>query len=424
MTGRDLPRLRTAVPGPNSRRLARALRQVESRNVTYVDRRWPIFWARAKGANVEDVDGNRYLDMTAAFAVMGVGHTNPRVVAALRRQSGKLLHGMGDVHPHELKIRLARKLVALSFDRWEKLDVGGAATPRPSLSAKVLFTNSGFEAIEAAIKTAALATGKPGILAFRDAYHGLGYGALDATWRRDFRKPFEKQLGHFTVHIPFGKVPTRLPRRDIGAVLVEPIQGRGGVIVPPDDFLPGLRAFCDRHGLLLIFDEIMTGFGRTGKWFACEHWNVVPDLICVGKGMTGGFPISACIGRARVMDAWPESKGEAIHTSTFLGHPLGCAMSLAAIKEIEARDLVHRAAVLGAYLRSASKVRGKGLLLGVEFKTARQCSDCVQFLLRRGIIALGGGTKHNVLTLSPPFVITDRQSEFFMKVFLAFLARR
>jgi len=411
MTGRDLPRLVTRVPGPLSRRFARKLRAVECHNTTYVDRRWPILWAKALGSNVQDVDGNTFLDMTAAFAVMGVGHGNRRVVNALRTQSACLLHGMGDVHPHARKVRLAERLVALTFGRWR-------AGSRRS-SGKVIFTNSGFEAVEAAIKTAVIHTGRPGVIAFKGAYHGLGYGALDATSRRDFRAPFERQLGHFTVHLPFGRVPSRLPRRDIGAVLVEPILGRGGIVVPPDEFLPGLRRFCDQHDLVLIADEIFTGFGRTGKWFACEHWRVVPDLICVGKGMTGGFPISACVGRSEVMDSWPESTGEAIHTSTFLGNPLGCAMALAAIQEIQTRGMVAASARLGAFLLDRLReprfsVRGKGLMIGVEFPTAAECARVLRSLLQRGVIVLGGGDRHNVLTLTPPFVITERQLEFFV----------
>lgn len=419
MTGRDLPRVRTAIPGPNSRRLARELRAVESRNVTHVDRHWPIFWARAKGANVEDVDGNIFLDLTGAFAVMGVGHANPRVVSALRTQSGKLLHGMGDVHPHELKVRLCERLVERTFTRWCSRATVKRENSHP---ARAILTNSGFEAVEAALKTAMLHTGRRGVIAFEGAYHGLGYGALDTTWRRDFREPFERQLGRFTVHLPFGRVPGKLPWRDIGAVLVEPIQGRAGVIVPPDDFLPGLRRFCDRHGLLLILDEVFTGFGRTGKWFACEHWDVAPDLVCVGKGMTGGFPISACIGRREVMDSWPESTGEAIHTSTFLGNPLGCAMALAAIEEIQSRDLVERSAAMGRLLRqriyslpspvSRLPLRGRGLMNGIEYPSARQCVRAVHSLLQRGILALGGGARHNVLTLTPPFTITEHQLTF------------
>ena len=268
------------------------------------------------------------------------------------------MHAMGDVHPNELKLKLARELVELTFGRWSNSE------------ARVIFANSGAEAVEAALKTAAIHSKRPGVIAFEGAYHGLTYGALDATWRADFRTPFSKQLGHFTAHFPFGSVPDVAHIQNYGAVIVEPIQGRGGIVVPPDDFLPKLRRFCNRHGLLLIFDEIYTGFCRTGRWFACEHWNVVPDLICVGKGMTGGFPIAACIGRAQVMDSWPESQGEAIHTSTFLGNPLGCAASLAAIAEMKRLKLDARSRELGGWLSTLltriGKVRGKGLMLGLE----------------------------------------------------------
>jgi acetylornithine/succinyldiaminopimelate/putrescine aminotransferase len=191
-----------------------------------------------------------------------------------------------------------------------------------------------------------LATSKRGVVAFEGAYHGLGYGTLNATHREHFRGPFRSQLGEFGRFVKFPtmradlKTLERVIRKifrheKIGAILVEPIQARGGINIPPTEFLPMLRKLCDEHGALLILDEIYTGFGRTGKWFACEHNSVVPDIICLGKALTGGFPLSACVGRADVMDAaWPASQGEAIHTSTFLGHPVGCAMALAQIAEI------------------------------------------------------------------------------------------
>ena len=392
-----LPKLRTAIPGPRSRALARQLRRYESHNVTFVSDHWPIFWQRAAGANVWDADGNRYLDLTAAFGVASVGHTNPRVVAAVHRQSKQLLHAMGDVHPNELKLKLARELVSLTF----------------KTSARVLFTNTGAEAVEAALKTAVIHTKRPGVIAFTGAYHGLTYGALAATSRGDFRAPFAAQLGGFTQHFPFGRVPEITDTGNFGAVIVEPIQGRGGIVVPPDDFLPGLREFCDRCGLLLIADEIYTGFCRTGRWFACEHWNVVPDIICVGKAMAGGFPISACIGRAAVMDSWPESKGEALHTSTFLGNPLGCAAALAAIGEMKRLKLDKRAAALGANLQSRLKLRGKGLMLGLEVGNA---VPVVEKLLQRGIIALPEGDHGEILGITPPLTITKRQLDFALEV--------
>jgi len=416
-----LPLLKTPIPGPKSRKLARELRRYESRNITYVAEHWPIFWKRAAGANVWDVDGNRYVDLTAAFGVASVGHGNPRVVAAVKAQAGELMHAMGDVHPNELKLRLARELAELTYGRWEKSE------------GRVIFANSGAEAVEAALKTAAMHTKRPGVIAFAGAYHGLTYGALDTTWRPDFRKHFNKQLGGFTTHIPFGSLPlvgrAGSARRDghgrlgqpspphaidyYGAVLVEPIQGRGGIVVPPDDFLPKLRKFCDAHGLVLIFDEIYTGFCRTGKWFACEHWGAVPDVVCVGKAMAGGFPMSACVGRAEVMDSWPESNGEAIHTSTFLGNPLGCAAALAAIGEMKRMKLDMRSRQLGGWLMKRlaefGTVRGKGLMLGLEIGNA---VPIVEKLLRRGVLALPEGNRSEILGVTPPLVITERQLEY------------
>jgi 4-aminobutyrate aminotransferase/(S)-3-amino-2-methylpropionate transaminase len=256
-------------------------------------------------------------------------------------------------------------------------------------------------------------TKRPGVIAFDGAYHGLTYGALDATWRPEFRGPFSRQLGHFSAHFPFGRAPDAVHIQDFGAVIVEPIQGRGGIVVPPDSFLRQLREFCDEHGLLLIFDEIYTGFCRTGRWFACEHWGVVPDVVCVGKAMAGGFPMSACIGRADVMDSWPESQGEAIHTSTFLGNPLGCAAALAAIGEMKRMKLDVRSRELGDWLvpqlARIGKVRGKGLMLGLEIGNAVPLAEK---LLQRGILALPEGNHSEILGLTPPLVISKRQLEY------------
>jgi 4-aminobutyrate aminotransferase-like enzyme len=417
LTGTQTPRLTTAVPGPRSRAMARRLHRVESRNITCVGPDGPIFWQRARGANVWDADGNRYIDLTAAFGVAGVGHDNPRVAAALKSQAGRLLHAMGDVHPNELKLRLAAELGRLSFGRWQ--------TRQPE--ARVIFANSGAEAVEAALKTAMIHTGRPGVIAFEGGYHGLTYGALEVTWRRDFREPFRAQLGGFAVHAPFGRVPDIGDPGRFGAVIVEPIQGRGGIVVPPSDFLPGLRRFCDRHGLALIADEIYTGFCRTGKWFACEHWGVAPDIICVGKAMSGGFPMSACVGRAAVMDSWPVSQGEALHTSTFLGNPLGCAAALAAIAEARRMRLDARARSLGRHLRrqlgrmagrgsGIRDVRGAGLMLGVEFDDPARVERLIARLLRRGIIALPEGNRGEVLGITPPLVITKRQLDYCLAV--------
>ncbi|MGB0549424.1 MAG: aspartate aminotransferase family protein [Limisphaerales bacterium] len=323
----------------------------ESRNVTFIDPdgSWPIVWERAKGMRVWDDAGREYLDFTAAFGVAAAGHANPRIVASGQRQMARLLHAMGDVHPHALKAELARELSRLTFERLSKR------------TGKTVFCNSGFEAVEAALKTAHLATGRTKIIAFERAYHGLGYGSLNATWRSEFRSPFRRQLGEFASFVPFPEAKADLAklekqlnsecrRQKIGAILVEPIQGRGGTNIPPAGFLKLLRKICNKHGALLICDEVYTGFGRTGRWFASEHFGVVPDVICLGKALTGGFPLSACVGRADVMDrAWPESEGEAIHTSTFLGHPVGCAMALSSLRELEVKKLVTCSADMGEH---------------------------------------------------------------------------
>jgi len=423
-----------------------SLQRYESRNITFIDPdgSWPIVWERARGVHVWDAEGRKYLDLTAAFGVAAAGHANPRVVRAGQRQMAKLLHAMGDVHPHALKADLARELSRITFERWTTSSQ--KSKPKAGSVARTIFCNSGFEAVEAALKTTVLATGKPGVVVFEGAYHGLGYGALNATHRAHFRSPFQSQIGQFGHFVSFpvgaddlakvGQSIGRLFRtRRIGAILVEPIQGRGGVNLPPPDFLRLLRRLCDEHDALLVLDEIYTGFGRTGRWFACEHDGVVPDLICLGKALTGGFPLSACVGCADVMDAaWPVSSGEAIHTSTFLGHPVGCAMALANIQEIRQQRLVERSAKLGKTLLKAlstlnvgrsrlsvqrSKLRvstrGMGLMAGVELNLANGAPatalaiKVIKEMLRRGFILLPEGAASNVISFTPPLTISEAQ---------------
>lgn len=437
--GSLLPQIVTPPPGPRSRALAGELSRFESPNVTCLTEDFPVFWEEARGANVRDVDGNVYVDLTAAFAVAGAGHANPLVVDAVRAQAGRLLHGMGDVHPPEVKVALLKKLAEVA----------------PGALGRTVLANSGAEAVEAALKTAVIATGKPRVLAFHGSYHGLTYGALSVSAREDFREPFSAQLGRTAVFAPypypyrspFGRDPEEAgaatlryvehlldtpgtASEGIGAILVEPVQGRGGDVVPPDSFLPGLRRICDERGLLLILDEVYTGFGRTGRWFACEHWGVVPDLLVVGKALTGGLPFAACIGTDEVMGRWPRSTGEAIHTSTFLGNPLGCAAALASIRALEEGKLVERSAELGARMRArleerlsghprVGEVRGLGMMIGVELVRDRESREPAPELvgrlvvesLRRGVVVLGGGIHGNVLSLSPPFVLTDEQAD-------------
>lgn len=400
------PLLVTEVPGPHSRAWAGRLARVESRNVTALAPEAPIFWERASGSNVWDADGNRFVDLGAGFGVANVGHAHPRVVSALREQSKRLLHAMGDLHPATVKVELLEALV-------RRFPGGGPA--------RAVLGSSGSDAVECALKTAQLATGRPGVVAFEGAYHGLGYGALDTTWRPLFRESFAARLPGATAFARFGDADdvrraARGSRVPIGAVLVEPIQGRGGERIPPDGFLRELRTLCDAEGWLLIADEVYTGFGRTGRWFACEHEAVVPDLLCVGKGLASGMPISACMGSESVMRAWPDSNGEAMHTQTFLGHPPGCAAALASMAVLEDEKLVSRAAEVGAValaeLRRAlagragvRDVRGRGLLMAIECDTGERALRACGDALRHGVIVVPSGESGEVIAITPPLSI-------------------
>ncbi len=436
--GEQLGHIRVRPPGPNSKRLTKALREYECRNITYVDEDFPIFLSQAAGANVVDVDDNIYVDLTGFFGVAAVGHSERHVADAVGTQAHRMLHGMGDVYPSENKVALTKRLCEL---------VPGEGPKR------VILASTGAEAVEAALKTAAVASGKPGVICFTSAYHGLGYGALSVTDRDIFKDPFRRQLGDFSRRAPYPHcyrcpLELRYPScevacldfvkrildgpdgDDIGTIIVEPLQGRGGEVPAPDQWLRELRALCDERGLILIFDEIFSGFGRTGKWFACDHAGVVPDIICVGKGLSSGFPIAACVGRAAVMDRWPASAGEAIHTSTFLGHPTGCAAALASIEQLQERDLVTRSAQLDATMREMllqlqkdskghiGDVRGRGLMWGLECVDGEGAPNTplaaatMLAAMHQGVLVLTSGPRSNVIALSPPLVITLEQLRF------------
>lgn len=445
-----LPQITTPIPGPQSRALAQRLHRVESQNITFLDKDFPIFWKQAEGVNVWDVDKNRFLDFTSAFGVTSLGHNAPSIRHALEQQVSQLWHTMGDVHPSETKVELCEMLSKVTFERW------GLGT------AKTILCNSGSESIEAALKTALLYNGKSGVLSFTGGYHGLGYGALETGGIPYFRTPFANQLGRFSVQLPypscyrcpFGisdafrlegshfpncsnfcleKLETQIEdaivTRDIGCILVEPIQARGGEVVPPLDFLVLLRRICDAHKLLLILDEIYTGFNRTGRLFACEHSKVLPDIICLGKALTNGFPLSACVGRSDIMDAWPPSMGEALHTSTFLGNPLGCAMALASLQRHSQPEMASMVQKMGRLLRNAlagiqhpaiGNVRGTGLMFGMEFvqindsKTpnAALTTQLMKYALQKGLIFLAGSPYGNVLSFAPPFGISEEEIRF------------
>jgi len=254
--------------------------------------------------------------------------------------------------------------------------------------------------VTAALKTAMLHTNKPRVVAFEGAYHGLSYAPLAACGlNAAFREPFAAQLGDHVTFAKYGEVPDL---EGVGAVLVEPILGRGGCVVPPADFLPSLRKACDAHGTLLIADEIWTGLGRSGAWFASS---IVPDIICLGKALGGGFPISACIGRAHVMQSW--SGHGAIHTATHFGWPVACRAALAVMRVTKDQSLPQRAGVVGERLKSKLGATGAGLMLGVRMRDAAHALRTARRLLERGYIVLTGGQSGDTLTLTPPLDIDE-----------------
>jgi 4-aminobutyrate aminotransferase/(S)-3-amino-2-methylpropionate transaminase len=412
--------------------MAERLSRVESRNVTHLTPDFPVFWEEAKGANVRDVDGNIYLDLTGAFGVSVAGHNPPAVVDGIRDQAGRLIHGMGDVHPPAKKVEFLEALAALG----------------PWPDSRAILGSSGSEAVEAALKTTLLVTGRPGILAFEGAYHGLTSGPLAATYREDFRGPFLSRLYKGVRFAPFpdfrdgdravkkslDKVRWILREGDggdeVGAVIIEPIQGRAGVRIPPPGYLEALADLTWNAKALLIFDEIFTGLGRTGALFAFLHEGVVPDLLCLGKGLGGGLPLSACVGPVRIMNAWPPTRGEAIHTSTFLGNPLSCAAGLCFLEELRKGELVARSKTMGKELLSLLKtalagipevgeVRGKGLFVGVDLRHPDTIMPikgvavrAATLALREGILVLPAGAAGHVLQLSPPLVISEEQLDW------------
>lgn len=424
--GALLPHVRVQPPADASRAMAERLRAVESRNITYVDDSGPIFWQEARGANVRDVDGNVYVDLTSAFGVALLGHAHPAVTSAVREQSEVLMHGMGDVHPSRPKLELLERLCALS--PWDE--------------ARAVLASTGSEAVEIALKTAQVATGRPGVLAFTGGYHGLTLGALAVTEREHFRAPFSARLyagvafaafpdiamdGDGAADIALTEVQVALengaPNGDpIGAVIVEPVQGRAGAKLAPDGFMSSLSQVAAESGALVIADEVLTGLGRCGAIFASQLVGLEPDIVCVGKALGGGVPISACLARREVMDTWPESRGEAIHTSTFLGHPLACAAALAVLDTLEREHVFDRAQTLGAQLLEligaelasapgVVDVRGLGALIGIELAGEGHAVRVTQAALREGLILLPAGDCGQVIALTPPVVLTDAQAK-------------
>jgi acetylornithine/succinyldiaminopimelate/putrescine aminotransferase len=359
---------------------------------------------RASGAVIQDVNGREYLDLLAGMGVANLGHNHPAVLAAIRDQSPRYLHVM--VYGEAVQapqVTLAQRLAELT----------------PGDLSVTYFTNSGAEAIEGALKLARKYTRRSRFVAFRGAYHGDTLGALSLCGNAVYREPFEPLLGGVS-RLPFGDVDA-VDRVDesVAAVVVEPVQGEGGVRVPPDDFLPALRARCDAVGALLVCDEVMTGLGRTGRWFASQHWDVCPDVVVLAKALGGGLPLGAFVSRPEIMKTLSHDPPLA-HVTTFGGHPLSCAAGLAALDVAVREQLPERAAAMGERWRAALRalcgpvlrdVRGLGLLIGLEFVNSGAVQRFCRAAWERGLIVNWTLHRDTVVRLAPPLTITAEETD-------------
>jgi 4-aminobutyrate aminotransferase len=411
--GFDAPHLVTELPGPK----ARAHIAFDERYTSpSLPRAYPIVPVRGRGSVIEDIDGNRFLDFCAGIAVNVTGHAHPRVVAAIAQQAGELLHYSASDFYLPIYAHLAAELERI------------APIHGPS---RVFLGNSGTEVVEAAIKLARYSTGRPYVVSFLGGFHGRTYGSVSLTASK------AKYHAHFgpllpgVYHVPFGsagldeleqRVFHRLvPANEVAAIVVEPIQGEGGIVVPDDEFLPRLRRICDQHGILLVADEVQSGMGRTGRMWAIQHWGVEPDVILTAKGLASGMPIGAMIAREHLM-TW--SAGA--HGSTFGGNPVSCAAALATIALLE-DGLIENAAERGEQVQAALRpllaafpdhvrdVRGKGLLVGVQFDSGSTAAAMEHAAFQRGLMVLTAGD--DVVRISPPLVITEREAAAGCRVF-------
>jgi acetylornithine/N-succinyldiaminopimelate aminotransferase len=354
--------------------------------------RQPLVIERGKGAIVTDTDGNDYIDCTAGIAVNSIGHCHPRVVSAIKAQAEKLIH-TSNLYYTEIQARLAERMTKLTGME------------------RLYLTNSGAESNESAMKLARKVTGKKGFISTKNAFHGRTMGSLSVTWKEAIRQPFEPLIDGVTF-VDYGDVNAiaGAATADTAAVIVEPIQGEGGVNVPPDDYLAAVRELCTEREIVLIVDEVQTGFARTGKWFACEHANVIPDIMTLAKAMGGGFPVGAMMSR----EAFQFAPGD--HGGTQSGNPLACAAALATIDVIESENLVEQSRYKGELLKKLLSgldspytvdVRGKGLM--VAYESSRSVVPVVDFARQNGVLL--NNTSENVLRFVPPLVIAKEQIE-------------
>lgn len=368
----------------------------ENRLMANVFAKRPLVIIRGKGALVWDAKGKEYVDCTGSYGVALLGHSHPKVVAAICKQAETLISCHSSFYNNK-RTEFLKKLMSIT----------------PKGLNKAFLSNSGAESIECALKLARKFTGKPEIIAVMGGYHGKTMGALSATWDKKYREPFQPLVPEFK-HVPpdnLEKLAQAITRKT-AAVLLEPIRGEGGVRVPPDDFLPGVRELCDKNDVLLILDEVQTGFGRTGKMFGCNHWGVTSDIMCLAKPFAGGLPIGITVAKEGIMSSL--KIGE--HSSTFSGSPLVCSAASAAIDVLVKDRLTERAETLGGYFKGkleelqakyniVKEVRGLGLMLGMEFRY--DVRNIIMRTMEEGVLILNAG--RNVLRFLPPLVIERKQ---------------
>jgi 4-aminobutyrate aminotransferase len=397
---KEYPRIVISPPGPKAKAIVERDRNTTA---TCYLKEYPLVVARGEGAMIEDVDGNRYLDFMAGIAVASTGHSHPKVVAAIQDAASKFLHICGGDFYYESFAALPEKLARIAPGKEPK---------------KVFLTNSGTEAVEGALKLARHSTKRAGIIAFEGSFHGRTYGSLSLTNSKVTQRagfgPFLPEV----YHAPYGDAgyieqqlfARRVDPRDVAAIVVEPIQGEGGYIVPPKGFLSKLRAICDEHGIVLIMDEVQSGIGRTGKMFACQHESIVPDIVVVAKGLASGMPLGAFIARADLMKWKPGA-----HGSTFGGNPVCCAAALATLDLVEKEYMKNARAMgeilivktreLAAKTKTITDVRGRGLMVAIELNDPALVKRVVLSAFKKGVLLLGAGK--SAIRFSPPLVIDE-----------------
>ena len=372
--------------------------------------RFPVNVARGKGAMLWDTSGKQYIDCMGGYGVALVGHCNDRVVNAIIKQADALITAHMSVY-NETRLQFLKKMAAVA----------------PEGLTKMFFTNSGTESVEAALKFARKFTGKPGVIAMNGAYHGKTFGALSVTYNEKYRKSFMPLL-EGVKFVPYSD-PSKLEEAiddSVGAVILEPIQGETGIIVPPDDLIPKIREICTRKNIVLIFDEIQAGLGRTGKMWAGQNWNTTPDIICLAKGIAGGVPMGLVMTKPEIMDAI--KLGE--HSSTFGGSPLACAAGSATIEALTTDGLVDNAAKTGRYFKEKlmglkekhkiiREVRGLGMMLGVELRF--EVKDVLFDGISHGLLMLYSG--RNIIRLLPPLVMDEATVSRAVEIMDAVLTR-